>query len=57
MGEKEKQNFVNTMKRGITGDAKVEWNSPCELLALLLEAMVKYQPVLSLRAMSGTMAM
>lgn len=51
MGEKEKWNDFNTMKRGGARGTKAERNS------LPFEAMVKSRPMVLLSAMSGSLAM
>jgi len=53
MREKDKQNGLSTMKGGETGNSRLWGTAWCEQSALLLEAMVKSQPILPLGVMPG----
>ena len=53
MGEKEKLNSLSTRMRGGTGEERIERKS---LTRVAIPATVKSQPMLQLKAMSGSMA-
>lgn len=52
MGEKEKQSSLSIVKRDRTGDMRMERNSLLGVASPVLEAMVKFQSQLLLRAIA-----